>query len=98
MTYGAAALPCVGRVRSCVTAPVRHISKSALGGDARAQDRLLKLLPLANAERAADEKTTDMLDLNEADEAILQNFLQTAGKDLLDMQNPNDDENEENEQ
>lgn len=76
----------------------RQIIKSALGGDARAQDRLLKLLPLANADDAADDKATDMLGLGETDEAILQNFLQTAGKDLLDMQNPNDDENEENEQ
>ncbi|KNX39897.1 hypothetical protein ROTO_35640 [Roseovarius tolerans] len=67
-----------------VEALFRTLLKSGLEGDVRALDRLIKLLPLAEADTLAADEVTDASEIDATDEAILRHFIKMRGSELLD--------------
>jgi len=67
-----------------VEALFRTLLKSGLEGDVRAQDRLIKLLPMVEANNLAVDEVTDAPELDETDEDILRHFIEMRGTELLD--------------
>lgn len=60
-----------------------RLLKSALEGDARAQDRVIKLLPLAATDGQSGDEITAAPDLDETDDAILRCFIEMGGAALF---------------
>ncbi|KRS19181.1 DUF5681 domain-containing protein [Roseovarius indicus] len=74
-----------------IEALFRTLLKSGLEGDARAQDRLIKLLPLADADASDAEQDAQIVRTDQTDEDVLRYFFEVGGKGLFDA---DDDEGE----
>ena len=73
----------------------RKLTKSALEGDPRAQDRLIKLLPRVEVDVGANDDAGDVSRRDETDEAILRHFFEVNDPALRDMSGPDQAEDEE---
>lgn len=84
--YGKVTITEKGRRKQVAVVDVmfRRIIKAALEGDARAQDRLIKLLPLADSAASDAEQGAQVVRPDKTDEAILRHFLESRGAGFFD--------------
>lgn len=73
----------------------RLIGKSALEGDSRSQDRVIRLLSLAATGGSEGDEVTASPDMDVNDEAILRHFIETEGPAILGMSDAAEEEDKE---
>ncbi|WP_051203167.1 DUF5681 domain-containing protein [Sediminimonas qiaohouensis] len=73
---------------------IRTLFKDGLEGDPRAQDRLIKLIHMVEADSPASDEAPDTPEIDGTDEAILRHFIEMGGAELLDTVGPDTAEDE----